>query len=188
MLETHLYSISKGVYRDSGKSLPIYYSMVNTPHGRAFFAESCGRVVCLSLGSDEEQLLNDFNNRWNLSRPLLRPDHCQRMVDEIFSSAGNCCARILLMGTDFQIRVWEALTHITEGSVTTYKNIADEIGQPDAVQAVANAISDNPIACLIPCHRVIRTDGSLGGCRWGIESKRSFLEAEGYDLNQLIVA
>lgn len=189
MPEIHLYSMSSGVYEDAGKCLPTSYSMVDTPHGRAFFAESCGRVIYLSLTEDKESALADFKKRWHLSKPNLQIDHCQRMADKIFSCDDPfACARLLVMGTDFQISVWEALTHIKQGTVNTYKDIAEQIDHPEAVRAVANAIGDNPIAYLIPCHRVIRTDGSLGGYRWGLESKRNFLAAEGFDLSQLSAA
>lgn len=189
MPQIHLYSMSNGVYQDAGKYLPVSYAMVDTPHGRAFFGETCGRVVHLSLVEDEEGELKEFRKRWHLTKPSHRPDHCQRIVDKMFNpSDPNSCARLLLMGTDFQISVWEALAHIDQGSVVTYKDIAEKIGQPQAVRAVANAIGDNPIAYLIPCHRVVRTDGSLGGYRWGLESKRNFLAAEGFDLSQLNAA
>jgi len=72
--------------------------------------------------------------------------------------------------------------------VSTYKDIAEHINCPDSVRAVANAIGDNPIAYLVPCHRVVRTDGSLGGYRWGLESKRQFLTLEGIDLSQIKAA
>jgi len=189
MTEIHVYTMSTGVYEEAGKCLPVSYAMVDTPQGKAFFAESCGRIVHLSLTDDIDTGLAEFKRRWYLSKPTLREDHCQRMVNKIY----NCedpfsCARVLLMGTEFQISVWEALTHIEEGTVSTYKDIAEHINCPDSVRAVANAIGDNPIAYLVPCHRVVRTDGSLGGYRWGLESKRQFLTLEGIDLSQIKAA
>ncbi|HLP05379.1 MAG TPA: methylated-DNA--[protein]-cysteine S-methyltransferase [Paludibacter sp.] len=81
-------------------------------------------------------------------------------------------------GTEFQLLVWEALQQIPPGSTTTYARIAAKIGRPKAVRAVGTAIGANPVAYLIPCHRVIRTDGTLGGFRWGLDCKRIMLARE----------
>lgn len=83
-----------------------------------------------------------------------------------------------VQGTAFQHQVWQALLELPLGSTTTYQAIADAIGRPKAVRAVANAIGANPIAWLIPCHRVIRSDGGLGGYRWGVQRKRAMLAWE----------
>jgi AraC family transcriptional regulator of adaptative response/methylated-DNA-[protein]-cysteine methyltransferase len=81
-------------------------------------------------------------------------------------------------GTAFQQRVWKALREIPVGSTTTYTEIAHRIGAPNSVRAVARAIASNAIAVAIPCHRVIRTDGSLSGYRWGVARKRALIERE----------
>jgi AraC family transcriptional regulator of adaptative response/methylated-DNA-[protein]-cysteine methyltransferase len=189
MPDIHLYSISKDVYKDAGKAFPVSYSLVETPYGQAFFAETGGRVIFMSLEENEASGLADFKKRWHLTKPSHKPDHCQRLADAIFDESNpDNCARLLVLGTDFQISIWEKLSHIQAGEVATYKDIAEKIGKPEAVRAVANAIGYNPIARLLPCHRVIRTDGSLGGYRWGLESKRAFLVAEGVDLNRLGIA
>jgi AraC family transcriptional regulator of adaptative response/methylated-DNA-[protein]-cysteine methyltransferase len=83
-----------------------------------------------------------------------------------------------LEGTAFQIRVWEALREIPSGQTTTYAQVAKRIGAPSAVRAVASAIAANPVALVIPCHRVIRSDGSLGGYRWGLATKEALLDSE----------
>ncbi len=90
-------------------------------------------------------------------------------------------AKIVLdpVGTEFQKRVWHALRQIEPGSTASYKDIAQEIGSPKAMRAVARACAANPIAVAIPCHRVVRSDGSLSGYRWGVERKRALLEREG---------
>jgi AraC family transcriptional regulator, regulatory protein of adaptative response / methylated-DNA-[protein]-cysteine methyltransferase len=84
----------------------------------------------------------------------------------------------LVKGTNFQIQVWRALLRIPFGGMTTYQSIAELIGRPTAVRAVGNAIGKNPIAYLIPCHRVIRESGELGGYRWGLERKTILLAWE----------
>ncbi len=87
-------------------------------------------------------------------------------------------ARRDLIGAPFQIKVWEALLAVPQGQVTTYSEIAERIGQPKAVRAVGTAVGRNPIAWLIPCHRVLRRDGALGGYHWGLPLKRAMLAWE----------
>ena len=81
-------------------------------------------------------------------------------------------------GTGFQLSVWNALLQIPVGEVSSYKAVAQAIGKPKAVRAVGSAIGNNPVSCIIPCHRVVRSDGRLGGYFWGTEIKRSMLERE----------
>ena len=83
-----------------------------------------------------------------------------------------------VLGTDFQAATWRLLLRIPGGQTTTYQQLADRMGQPRAAQAVGNAVGANPIAWLVPCHRVVRTDGKLGGFAWGLECKRQMLLAE----------
>jgi AraC family transcriptional regulator of adaptative response/methylated-DNA-[protein]-cysteine methyltransferase len=82
-------------------------------------------------------------------------------------------------GTAFQLRVWTALRSIPRGETRTYSQIAELIGQPQAARAVARACAANPLALLVPCHRVVRSDGGLGGYRWGLDLKKALLETEG---------
>lgn len=87
-------------------------------------------------------------------------------------------APLIVTGTDFQIKVWQATMKIPAGTVITYSELAQRIGKPRAVRAVANALGANKIAYLIPCHRVVRKNGELGGYRWGLDIKKKLLEAE----------
>lgn len=189
MREVHLYSMSTGVYESSGKYLPINYGMVDIPYGNAFFAESCGRVVHLALTDNMEKELAYFQSRWHLARPSHNPERCQRLANSIFDSEKpDVKARLLLLGSEFQLAVWAELSHIPEGTVASYSDIAERIGKPHSARFVAAAVGENPVAYLVPCHRVVRANGTLGSYRWGAESKRSLLEAEGCDLSQLGLA
>jgi len=159
MSEIHFFSMSKSVYQEAGGGFPLNYAMVETPYGQAFLAESCGRVVFLSLMQDEKQGLKEFTALWNQAKPSHQPEKCKKLADDIFAD-----------------------NSIEEGKTLTYQEIANQIGQPEKVIEVAKAVGDNPIAHLIPCHRAVLSQDSLGDYRWGIESKRSFLQAEGVDL------
>lgn len=189
MREVHLYSMSTGVYESSGKYLPTNYGMVDIPYGKVFFAESCGRVVHLALTEDSEKELEYFKSRWRQTKPTHNPDLCQRLANSIFDDSKKTTqARVLILGNDFQLSVWKELSHIPEGTVVSYSDIAERVGKPHSARFVANAVVENPVAYLIPCHRVVRANGTLGSYRWGQESKRNLLEAEGCDLTQLGLA
>jgi len=181
--------MSAGVYESSGKYLSVSYSMVDTLQGKAFIAESGGRVVHLALTDNKDKEFEYFQSRWNLSKITESPSRCQRLADNILNARANAPeARVLLLGSPFEISVWKELSHIPEGTVVTYSDIAERIGKKESHRLVANAVVENPVAYLIPCHRVVRENGTLGTYRLGQESKRHLLEAEGCDLAQLGLA
>nr|WP_020475900.1 methylated-DNA--[protein]-cysteine S-methyltransferase [Zavarzinella formosa] len=101
-----------------------------------------------------------------------------KVVGFVSSPAKGLDLPLDIQGTAFQRKVWEALRKIPVGSTVTYAEIAEQIGHPKSVRAVAGACAANPVAVAIPCHRVIRTDGSLSGYRWGVERKRELLRCE----------
>ncbi len=105
-------------------------------------------------------------------------DEARVMLETLLRHPPADIGQFALIGTDFQREVWRALLAIPPGTVTTYQTIAETVGRPKAVRAVANAIAANPIAWLIPCHRVIRSDGGIGGYRWGLERKCAMLAWE----------
>jgi AraC family transcriptional regulator of adaptative response/methylated-DNA-[protein]-cysteine methyltransferase len=102
----------------------------------------------------------------------------RELARRIEGVAGGAQLPLDVRGTSFQLKVWKALLGIPRGAVLSYAEVAREVGSPRAVRAVANACASNRIAILIPCHRVIRGDGALGGYRWGIERKRALLDRE----------
>lgn len=136
-------------------------------------------IVGLEFGTEDNALYQQVIH-WGQFRS---PDKLDpQLVDNVLSIVEHGIHRdyqIHLVGTPFQLDVWNALITIPEGETRTYKEIAKQIGKPKSVRAVANAIGANPIAVLVPCHRVVRSDGSIGGYRWGIELKMKLLEREG---------
>ncbi len=101
-----------------------------------------------------------------------------RQVQAVFADPAGRLPALELLGTDFQIQVWRALLSIRPGCTLSYRQVAERIGRPSAVRAVANAIARNPVSFIVPCHRVVRADGRLGGYRWGAARKRAMLDWE----------
>lgn len=135
----------------------------------------CGLEFATNENADYQAVIS-----WGQSRSQDKLD--PQLVDNILSIIEHGVHRdyqIHLAGTKFQLEVWNALTTIPSGQTRTYKDIAKQIGRPKSVRAVANAIGVNPIAVLVPCHRVIRADGSIGGYRWGTDIKKKLLTREG---------
>lgn len=100
------------------------------------------------------------------------------LAEDIFESGASAVPELHLSGTEFQVAVWSSLNRIPVGATSTYQAVADSIGRPRAVRAVANAVASNRLAFLVPCHRVVRSDGALGGYRWGVELKSELLDWE----------
>jgi O-6-methylguanine DNA methyltransferase len=115
-------------------------------------------------------------------------EDCCQFKQFIFTNYGTL--PLIVSGTDFQKAVWQRIANSTAGEVFTYKQLAEEVGKPAAVRAVGSALGKNRHACLIPCHRAVRSDGGLGGFRWGVKRKSHLLqlETDGLDLVQQILA
>jgi AraC family transcriptional regulator of adaptative response/methylated-DNA-[protein]-cysteine methyltransferase len=116
------------------------------------------------------------------------PETASATIKGIFSPTASSIkepVKILLHGTNFQLKVWEALLCIPKGAVTSYSTLSDAVGHSGASRAVGNAVGHNPIAYLIPCHRVLRTSGEIGGYRWGTPRKRAILAMEAANHNSL---
>jgi AraC family transcriptional regulator, regulatory protein of adaptative response / methylated-DNA-[protein]-cysteine methyltransferase len=169
-------------YRDGARDEVIRYTTVGTPLG-VVLAASTERGICvIRVGRDETLLVKEVIAEFPRAR-INRDDDGLRDVAIVLASAvrGEADAGVLpldLLGTAFQIRVWESLRAIPVGETRTYSDVAQQIGSPRAVRAVASACAANPAALAIPCHRVVRRDGSLGGYRWGLDVKEALLLAE----------
>lgn len=125
-------------------------------------------------------MLADLSARWPGALLSESPEAVDATIAGVFSpvASGDKAVRLLVRGTPFQVQVWAALLEIPPGRVGTYAEVARRVGRPKASRAVASAIGANRIAWLIPCHRVIRSDGQLGGYRWGPAMKKACLDYE----------
>jgi AraC family transcriptional regulator of adaptative response/methylated-DNA-[protein]-cysteine methyltransferase len=174
--------MSPGRYRGGAQGERIRYTVVETALGIVAVATTEQGVCSVKLGPDSVSLVKGLKAEFPLAT-VVRDDEGLSEVASVLEGAtrGEKNATQLpldLAGTAFQIRVWEALRAIPLGETRTYSEVAAEIGMPRAVRAVASACAANEAALAIPCHRVIRRDGSLGGYRWGIEVKEALLAAE----------
>src|SRR4051794_27299310 len=151
-----------------------------TGHGR--YDDSFYLRCAILLGEDAEQLVRDLQDSFPRANLIAGDADFEQLVAQVvgFIEAPGIGLDLPLdvRGTAFQQRVWQALREIPVGQTVSYTDIARRIGSPGAVRAVALACATNRLAVAIPCHRVVRNDGTLAGYRWGVERKRSFLEKE----------
>lgn len=169
-------------YRQGGEGAAVSYAIARTGLGLALIAATDLGVCRVDFGESPEELLNRLRDAF----PKARLRSGDPAFEERVGLALRCleeprCARELpldIRGTAFQRQVWAALRDIPPGATATYSGIARQIGRPAAVRAVASACAANAIAVIIPCHRVIRSDGGLGGYRWGLGRKQALLERE----------
>lgn len=179
----NLEGMTPGQYKERARGLTLQWTVVETPLGGALMAALEGRLCALSFleGGDPAPALEDLKARWPLAAFAQAPDALAplaRDLEERFQGAPTRPLGLLLRGTPFQIKVWEALLAIPEGQVLSYGDLARRLGEPRAGRAVGGAVGSNPIAWLIPCHRVIQASGALGGYHWGLERKRVLLALE----------
>ncbi|MEY3897106.1 MAG: hypothetical protein RLZZ214_2627 [Verrucomicrobiota bacterium] len=150
--------------------------------GAILVASSEKGVCCITLGDDPDFLLADLQNRFRQAEFIGGDADFEKIVAKVvgFVEAPKLGLDLPfdIRGTTFQQRVWQALREIPLGSTASYADVAEKIGSPKAVRAVAGACAANSIAVAIPCHRVVRTDGNLSGYRWGVERKRALLDRE----------
>jgi AraC family transcriptional regulator, regulatory protein of adaptative response / methylated-DNA-[protein]-cysteine methyltransferase len=169
-------------YRRGGKDVAIHYTIVDSPLGKMLVAATDAGLCAVAFGSLESELEDDLSSRFPSSNRTRDEADLGSMVKQILAQMTEHPVTLELpldvRATAFQRRVWEALRRIPRGQTRTYSQIAQEIGQPTAVRAVARACATNPTAVVVPCHRVIGSDGALTGYRWGVERKKKLLELE----------
>jgi AraC family transcriptional regulator, regulatory protein of adaptative response / methylated-DNA-[protein]-cysteine methyltransferase len=175
--------MTPGAYRRRGVGVTVHYTVVPVSLGLLLVAVTERGVCGVSLGDSEESLVAALRAELPAAELVRTTDARDRLVDSVVahvegqSSAGEL--PLDLRATAFQWQVWRALQRIPEGATRTYQEIARELGQPSAARAVARACASNRVAILIPCHRVVRGDGGLGGYRWGVARKAALLAREG---------
>lgn len=158
------------------------FTIGNCSLGKLLLAASEQGICALLLGDDDQALRNELHVYFPLA--TISPTDASitswlaQVIELIDKPKGKLHLPLHLRGTAFQQRVWQALQEIPAGKTLSYTELAAKIGQPKAARAVASACANNNIAVLIPCHRVVRGDGSLSGYRWGVERKRQLLERE----------
>lgn len=169
-------------YRAGGASTEIRFAVGECSLGSILVAES-GRGVCaILLGDDPDQLTRDLQHRFPRASLIGGDAEFEQLVLQVVgfveAPALGLDLPLDVRGTAFQRRVWQALQKIPAGSTASYADIANQIGSPTSVRAVAQACGANALAVAIPCHRVVRNDGTLSGYRWGVERKRALIERE----------
>lgn len=158
----------------------IRYSFYPSIFGDVLIADDATYLCWISFADDKDSSLQELQNKYRSSELIQESSELQKIVLDCISNKWENIFNIPihLHGTQFQQDVWAELQKIPLGQTKTYKQIAEAIGRPKAVRAVWSAIGANPIAIIIPCHRVVSSDGSLGGYHWGIEKKITMIKWE----------
>ncbi|MEO6829406.1 MAG: methylated-DNA--[protein]-cysteine S-methyltransferase, partial [Acidobacteriaceae bacterium] len=174
--------MTPGSYRRQGEREHIQYSIANCPLGRLLVAATERGVCAVAFAETDEELLENLKHdfaRATLEREdAALAERVAAVVDRLREHPVSLALSLDVRATAFQRRVWDALQEIPRGQTRSYGEVARSIGQPSAVRAVARACGQNPVAVVVPCHRVIGKDGAITGYRWGVERKRKLLELE----------
>jgi AraC family transcriptional regulator of adaptative response/methylated-DNA-[protein]-cysteine methyltransferase len=176
-----LEAVSPGELKNGGSSLNIRFGFAATPFGDCLIGE-CERGLChLAFVDDQgpDAALDDLRNTWPEAR-LTQSDRtaaglASRIFERPVATRARSTLRAFVKGSAFQVRVWRSLLRVPPGCLVTYGQLAGAIGQPNAARAVGSAVGQNPLAYLIPCHRVIRETGVIGDYRWGRVRKRAIV-------------
>lgn len=179
--DAHL-GMTPAAYRHGGRGMKISYTIADCSLGRVLVAATPRGISAVSMGDHDARLVAELRREYPHAEIRRGASEASRWVRAIVRHLAGTQPQLDLptevVATAFQRRVWEALRSIPRGKTRSYSEIAHEIGQPRAVRAVARACATNPAAIVVPCHRVIGSDGSLGGYRWGIERKKLLLDRE----------
>lgn len=172
--------VTPNEFKTAGRGLEIHYGFHPTPFGECLIARTPKGICALSFVDEHSRQaeLDRFLGKWQSANLVFDTAKTASAVRQIFDAKEPRKIHLLVQGTNFQLKVWEALLTIPPGAVTTYQKIAGHIHNPGAVRAVGTAIGQNPVAFLIPCHRVIRKEGQVGGYHWGSTRKKALLGCE----------
>lgn len=174
--------MTPGQYRRGGADTEIRFALGQCALGAILVAASARGICAIAIGDDAEPLLIELQDRFPKARLIGDDPEFEKLVATVVGFVERPGIGLDLpldvRGTAFQQRVWQALREIPAGQRVSYADIAERIGAPRAVRAVARACAANELAVAIPCHRVVRQDGALSGYRWGIARKAALLERE----------
>jgi AraC family transcriptional regulator of adaptative response/methylated-DNA-[protein]-cysteine methyltransferase len=174
--------MSPTTFRAGGAGESIRFAVGESSLGSILVAATAKGICAITLGNDPEPLLQDLQDRFPNARLEGGDSEFEQIVSRVVGFVETPALGLKLpldvRGTAFQQRVWQALREIPAGATVSYAQVAQRVGSPGSVRAVAQACASNTIALAIPCHRVIRNDGGLSGYRWGVERKRALLERE----------
>jgi AraC family transcriptional regulator of adaptative response/methylated-DNA-[protein]-cysteine methyltransferase len=169
-------------YQAGGRGMVIRFAVGECWLGAILVAATSKGICSISIGDDPDALARDLQHAFPNAELIGGDESFERWVATVVGFVSEPSRGLHLpldiRGTAFQRRVWEALLQIPAGATVTYSQLAARIGQPRSVRAVASACAANALAVAIPCHRVVRRDGSLSGYRWGVERKRELLDRE----------
>ncbi len=169
--------MTPGEFKKGGENLTINYSFANSPFGAMMIASTAKGICYMVFEEDKQQALEDLKQRFPKAQYHQAQDPLQHNALNIFRRDKHELEpiKLHLNATPFQLKVWQALLKIPMGTLSTYGSIATHIDQPSASRAVGTAIGRNPIAFLIPCHRVIQSSGQTGGYMWGSTRKSAMI-------------
>ena len=173
-------AMTPGEYKARGRDLVIRYGVHDSPFGPVAIGLTDRGICWLGFADDTSDPAATLAAEWG-EATLVRDDAAVARIAERLFDGGQTPAELpplLLRGTNFQVKVWQALLRIPPGHVASYQQVANAIGSPAAVRAVGQAVGHNPVAVIIPCHRVIRKSGALHNYRWGAPRKRALLAWE----------
>lgn len=163
--------------RKEYKNLSVSYFLYETDYGLSLIASTSQGVCHIGFG-EKELILNDLKSRYKGAKLEEKQTDFQKLALRFIENKTVDNIPLHISGTDFQFNVWNALLQIPLGKLSSYKKIAEAIHKPKAVRAVGNAVGNNPVSYIIPCHRVIRSNRDLGGYFWGLHIKKKMLEKE----------
>ena len=174
--------MTPGAYRSGGAGAEIKYAIASSNLGRVLVATTDRGVCAVRLGDSDSELVSELRSEFPLSQARQDSPALAETVQQVIACVNGSDAHpdiaLDIRGSAFQAKVWETLRRIPRGETRSYAQIAQELKQPTAVRAVARACASNPVAVIVPCHRVVRSDGALGGYRWGMERKEKLLASE----------
>lgn len=165
----------------------LYYDIATCDLGHILLARNADGICSIALADNETALLAELRHHFPQAEPHSDDAQAQQWLVQVITAIENPTSAVELplaiTGTTFQQQVWQALRDIPAGTTRSYSQLAQRLGKPQAVRAVASACAANKIAVLIPCHRIVRSNGALSGYRWGVERKQALLERESHPIN-----